>query len=57
MSSNPLAPNPENDIDNPGIEEPDYEEPVEAPDSGELPEDKPDDEDKEEESDNEPLRA
>jgi|HubBroStandDraft_5_1064220.scaffolds.fasta_scaffold80685_3 hypothetical protein len=26
MSSNPLAPNPETDIDNPGFEEPDYQE-------------------------------
>jgi hypothetical protein len=55
MSSNPLAPNPETNIDNPGIEEPDYEETVEDPDSGQLPEDEPDDED--EEAKDEPWRA
>jgi len=45
MSSNPLAPNPETNIDNPGLEEPDYEEPIEDPDSGELPEVDPEDDD------------
>ena len=55
MSSNPLAPNPETNLDNPGIEEPDYEETVVDPDSGQLPEDEPDDED--EEAKDEPWRA
>jgi hypothetical protein len=58
MSSNPLAPNPETNIDNPGFEEPDYQEPLEDPASGELPEGDPeDDEDDDPISDDEPLRA
>ncbi len=44
-------------IPNPNFEEPDYNEPVEDPDSGELPEDEPADDDEDEVLDDEPLRA
>jgi hypothetical protein len=53
MASTPYPPVRDREkIPNPSVEEPDYEEPIEDPDSGELPEGEPDDED---EPEDEPL--
>jgi hypothetical protein len=58
MSTTPYPParDPEK-IPNPSIEDPDYEEPIEDPDSGELPEDEPYDDEDDLDEDDEPLRA
>ena len=49
MSTNPLAPDPLTDIDGPRREEPGYNQPIEAPGSGERPEDEVPEEDPEDE--------
>jgi hypothetical protein len=50
----PTAKDPEK-VPDPSFDEPDYNEPIEDPDSGELPEDEPDVDD--DVPDNEPLKA
>jgi hypothetical protein len=55
MATNPLAPYPLTDGDGPPILEPDYNEPIEDPDTGGLPVDEPEDEVPEEDPDDEPL--
>ncbi|MGA2352687.1 MAG: hypothetical protein ABSF70_19800 [Terracidiphilus sp.] len=59
MATSPYPPakDPEK-IPDPSFEEPDYNEPVEDPDSGELlPEDEPDEDEDEDIPDDEPLKV
>jgi hypothetical protein len=58
MSTTPYPParDPEK-IPAPSFEEPDYEEPIEDPDSGELPAYDPDQDEEDDALEDEPLRA
>ncbi len=58
MSTSPYPPakDPEK-IPDLNYEDPDYNEPIEDPDSGELPEDEPDEDEDDEIPNHQPLRA